>query len=102
MAGQWGLSKTTLPAGEWTAIICPWNCNYFSIKSVSGNALGVGSSAIDTTQQDTLPANAQEVVGSPYGPPFLDMPVPVRFIAGQVLLYAYSAGGDVCVLRTLL
>jgi hypothetical protein len=101
-ACTWLVLKVPLPPGEWTAIVAPLRCNCFALKSASGAALEVGSSPDDPAQQDTLPANAQEVLLAPFTPPAAGTWKATRFAAGDTILYAMSPGGDTAILRLVL
>ena len=82
--------RVSLPAGEMTPITLDCDCNYFSLKSASGNPLKVGSDPDDDAQQDILPANAQEACVVAWRPEWGER---YRFPQGVPLLYAGPVGG---------
>jgi hypothetical protein len=94
------IRRIPLPAGELTLLQVDWDCNYFSLKSVSGNPLHIASDPEDPEQLDVLPVNAQEAVTVPWRPLLGET---FRFPAGKPILWAGPVGGsdEVAVLKLI-
>lgn len=87
----YAIRRVTLPAGEKTAIVVDVDCNYFSLKSASGNALVIASDPNDPEQSDGIAANAQEILLAAWRPYVGEV---FRFPAGSTLVYAWPAGNS--------
>lgn len=72
---------------EFTAITCPVDCIYWSIRAPADILLR--SSKYDDTTEDTLPANTPET--------FNAAPTAARYGANETILWAKSSAGDVTV-----
>lgn len=74
---------------EFTALTCPVDCSYWSIKAPADILLR--STKDDATTEDTLPANTPETFDA--SPTW-----PGKYGEGETIIYAKSSGGDVTVI----
>lgn len=95
MAWIYCFKQISLPANQWTAIVTPYNCSYFSFKSKNSQPILLRTNSSDSTTEDLLPGGQQESV--------LGGSVTYRWMAGERLFWAQpqAAVDDVGILKVL-